>query len=121
MTESLQTVIITDKIMSAMNELALLKCLADETRLRVLLLISQEGELCVCELMSALDEGQSKVSRHLAQLKRSGLLSDRRKGQWVFYDLAKSVPQWLVQLLEGLARNQPQLAQDRSRLVRTSC
>ncbi|MAK56511.1 MAG: transcriptional regulator [Pusillimonas sp.] len=107
--------------MSAMNELAILKCLADETRLRMLLLISTEGELCVCELMSALSEGQSKISRHLAQLKRSGLLSDRRKGQWVFYDLNKSVPTWVVQLLKGLAANQPQLEADRSRLVRASC
>ena len=55
----------TDETMSAIDELAILKCLADETRLRMLLLISQEGELCVCELTSALNEGQSKVSRHL--------------------------------------------------------
>ena len=107
--------------MSAINELAILKCLADETRLRMLLLISQEGELCVCELMSGLCEGQSKVSRHLAQLKRAGLLSDRRKGQWVFYDLDKNIPQWLTQLLDGLSSNQPQLAQDRKRLVRAVC
>lgn len=107
--------------MSAMNELDILKCLADETRLRMLLLISQEGELCVCELMIALDEGQSKVSRHLAQLRRCGLLSDRRKGQWVFYDLAEALPQWLTQLLEGLAVDQLQLKADRSRLVRASC
>lgn len=107
--------------MSAMNELEILKCLADETRLRLLLLISREGELCVCELMSALNEGQSKISRHLAQLKRCGLLADRRKGQWVFYDLAANTPSWLRQLLDGLAADQPQLEDDRSRLVRAAC
>jgi ArsR family transcriptional regulator len=111
----------TDETMSAIDELAILKCLADETRLRMLLLISQEGELCVCELTSALNEGQSKVSRHLAQLRRCGLLSDRRRGQWVFYDLAQSAPQWLIQLLKGLAVDQPQLEKDRSRLVRALC
>ena len=54
------------------------KCLADETRVRLMLLITREDELCVCELTCALDESQPKVSRHLAQLRNCGLLEDRR-------------------------------------------
>ena len=45
------------------------KCLADDTRVRTMLLITREGELCVCELTCALNESQPKVSRHLAQLR----------------------------------------------------
>jgi len=76
------------------------KCLADETRLRCLLLIEQEEELCVCELMAALDEIQPKISRHLAQLRKCGLLHDRRQGQWVFYRLAETLPDWASKVLK---------------------
>ncbi|MCL1045634.1 metalloregulator ArsR/SmtB family transcription factor [Shewanella electrodiphila] len=70
------------------------KCLADETRLKSLLLISLNQELCVCELMAALDDSQPKISRHLAQLRKEGLLTDRRQGQWVYYRLNDALPQW---------------------------
>ena len=49
------------------------KCLADDTRVRLMLLIAREEELCVCELTSALGENQPKVSRHLAQWRSGGL------------------------------------------------
>ncbi|MCG3168587.1 MAG: Arsenic resistance transcriptional regulator ArsR2 [Pseudomonadales bacterium] len=80
------------------------KCLADETRLKCLLLILSEGELCVCELTTALDEIQPKVSRHLGQLRRCGLLADRRQGQWVYYRLAPELPGWARAVLEETAR-----------------
>ena len=87
-----------------MNPTVFFKALADETRLRALLLIAQEGELCVCELMSALQESQPKVSRHLAQLRSTGLLLDRRQGQWVFYRLNPDLPPWAqATLTETLA------------------
>jgi len=75
------------------------KCLADETRARATLLIVEEGELCVCELMYALEENQSKISRHLAQLRSASLLLDRRHEQWVYYRLNPDVPQWLEEVL----------------------
>ena len=75
------------------------KCLSDETRLRCLLLIQKEGELCVCELTEALDEIQPKISRHLAQLKKCELLLDRRQGQWVFYRINPSLPTWASSVL----------------------
>lgn len=77
-----------------MNPVQFYKCLSDETRLRSLLLIESEGELCVCELMEALGEIQPKISRHLAQLRQCGLLVDRKQGQWVFYRINPSLPEW---------------------------
>jgi ArsR family transcriptional regulator len=75
------------------------KSLADETRSRATLLIASQGELCVCELMFALDESQPKISRHLAQLRSSGLLLDRRQGQWVYYRLNPRLPAWVNEVL----------------------
>ena len=75
------------------------KCLADETRLRCLMLIHSEHELCVCELTAAIDEIQPKVSRHLAQLRKCGLLLDRRQGQWVFYRINPSLPEWATEVI----------------------
>ena len=74
--------------------LQVFKCLSDDTRLSLVLLIAQEGELCVCEMTYALDLSQPKVSRHLAQLRQCGLLCDQRDGQWVYYRLTPSLPDW---------------------------
>lgn len=91
-----------------MNPLSFYKCLADETRLRCLMLIEQEGELCVCELMAALDEIQPKISRHLAQLRKCHLLQDRRQGQWVFYRINPTLPEWAQQVLRHTTQANPQ-------------
>jgi ArsR family transcriptional regulator len=77
----------------------LFKCLSDETRLLATLLIFKEGELCVCELMEAMGESQPKISRHLAQLRACGLLTDRRHGQWVYYSMNQDLPEWAIQAL----------------------
>lgn len=76
------------------------RSLADETRARATLLIASLGELCVCELMCALDDSQPKISRHLAQLRGSGLLLDRRQGQWVYYRLNPELPAWVREMLQ---------------------
>lgn len=95
----------------------LFKCLADDTRARMTQLIAQEGELCVCELTAALEESQPKISRHLAQLRSSGLLQDRRAGQWVYYRLHPQLPAWVGQILaQVLQAADPQLAEDSLRL-----
>lgn len=75
------------------------KSLADETRARATLLIAEHGELCVCELMCALEDNQSKISRHLAHLRAAGLMLDRRQGQWVYYRLNPSLPEWFKDVL----------------------
>lgn len=82
-----------------MNPVQFYKCLSDETRLRCLLLIEQEKELCVCELTEALKDIQPKVSRHLAQLRKCELLIDRRQGQWVFYKINPALPDWAKKVL----------------------
>ncbi len=87
-----------------MNPVQFYKCLSDETRLRCLLLIEQEKELCVCELTEALEEIQPKVSRHLAQLRKCELLIDRRQGQWVFYRINPALPAWAKQVLATSAK-----------------
>lgn len=88
------------KVATDMSPVEFFKLLADETRLFSLLLIAQEGELCVCELMSALSESQPKISRHLAMLRSARVLLDRRQGQWVFYRLNPELPQWARDTLE---------------------
>ncbi|MRR52881.1 MAG: ArsR family transcriptional regulator [Deltaproteobacteria bacterium] len=65
------------------------KALSDETRLRILCLLL-EGELCVCDLMAVLQLPQSTVSRHLAYLKNSGWVDDRRCGVWMYYSIAEN-------------------------------
>ncbi|MDX2348930.1 MAG: metalloregulator ArsR/SmtB family transcription factor [Porticoccus sp.] len=83
-----------------MNPVQFYKCLADETRLRCLMLIEHEDELCVCELTEALEESQPKISRHLAQLRQCELLLDRKQGQWVYYRINPSLPDWAKSVLQ---------------------
>ncbi len=73
--------------------------LADNTRLRCLLLLAAEGELCVCELVHALDLSQPKISRHLKLLRDTGLVDDRRMRMWVHYRIADGLPGWARQVL----------------------
>ncbi|WP_432697533.1 metalloregulator ArsR/SmtB family transcription factor [Marinobacterium sp. YM272] len=88
------------------------KALADEVRLTSLLLILQNGELCVCELTAALEQSQPKISRHLAQLRKSGLLLDRRQGQWVFYRLHPLLNDWMLRVLQETSEHSPELLKD---------
>jgi len=85
---------------AASHPVEFFKLLADETRLSSLLLIAQEGELCVCELTFALNQSQPKISRHLAMLRSAKVLLDRRQGQWVFYRLNPELPAWATETLE---------------------
>ena len=77
--------------------LQLFKNLSDETRLGIVLLLREMGELCVCDLCTALDQSQPKISRHLAMLRESGLLLDRKQGKWVHYRLSPHIPSWAAQ------------------------
>jgi ArsR family transcriptional regulator len=67
---------------------SLFKALADATRLRILGLLLA-GEVCVCDIHESLKIPQSKASRHLAYLRRSGLVETRREGLWIHYRLGK--------------------------------
>jgi DNA-binding transcriptional ArsR family regulator len=66
------------------------KVLADEARLKILWLLFNYRELCVCDLMEALGITQSKASRHLAALRHAGLVTDRKAGAWSHYSLRKA-------------------------------
>ena len=66
----------------------LFKALGDETRLRMVALLSH-GELCVCHLQEALGLSQPNVSRHLAVLRAAGIVEDRRDGKWIHYRLLR--------------------------------
>jgi ArsR family transcriptional regulator len=78
--------------------------LSDETRRRLLVLLLKQGELCVCELFQALDLAQPKVSRHLGVMREAGLLSLRREGTWVFYQIHPQLPLWAYRILEALGQ-----------------
>ena len=100
-----------------MNNQSVFDVTSDPTRRRILALLLVEGELCVCELMCALDDIQPKVSRHLSVMRDAGLVTMRREGTWVYYRIASSQPAWLRKLLEILpAGAVTELAADRARL-----
>ena len=79
-----------------------LDLLAEANRRAVLALIATEGELCVCELVAALDDRQPSVSRHLAMLREGAWLVHRREGTFIHYRLA-DLPAWATQIVVALA------------------
>jgi ArsR family transcriptional regulator len=96
------------------------RAFSDRTRLRILHLLLP-GELCVCEIVDTLELPQSKVSRHLAYLRRTRLVLARKEGLWNYYRLAPAKSAFHEKLLECLAtcfREVPELAQDAERLKR---
>lgn len=100
-----------------MDTQAIFDALADPTRRRVLGLLQRRGELCVCELTAALDQGQPKISRHLAILKDAGLAIPRRQGTWMHYRLGEALPAWAGTLIAALDQGAvPELDADLARL-----
>lgn len=79
------------------------KLLGDDNRLAILLLILREQELCVCELTTALELSQPRISRMLAQLREQALVEDERRGQWVYYRLHPAMPAWVLNVLDTTA------------------
>jgi ArsR family transcriptional regulator len=97
-----------------------LKALSDPIRLRIILLLQAEGELCVCDLMAVLNLPQSTVSRHLAYLKRSCWVDTRREGIWMHYKLSREscdICKELLLILRQYASCLPEAASDRSALA----
>ncbi|RNM10229.1 metalloregulator ArsR/SmtB family transcription factor [Dickeya undicola] len=86
--------------MNILTPLELFKALSDDTRLSIVLLLREAGELCVCDLCSGLQASQPKISRHLAILREAGLLLDRRQGKWIHYRLSPHVPAWCAAVVE---------------------
>ncbi|MFB3816932.1 MAG: ArsR/SmtB family transcription factor [Candidatus Methylomirabilales bacterium] len=100
----------------------LLAALTDPTRLRLLRLLHRQ-ELCVCELMDALELPQYKVSRHLRELRGVGLVEATRSGRWMHYRISETarraaLQQDLLKLLDVHLANAPEARQDDRRLAR---
>lgn len=101
----------------------LFQALADRTRLRLLHLMSL-GEVCVCYFVEVLDEGQPKISRHLAYLRRAGLVSARRDGKWIHYSLARPTDADAAALLDATLAalaNDREIQRDRVTLESACC
>ena len=87
-----------------MRQLAsVLKALGDETRLRMLALLQAEGELCVCDVVEALQITQSKASRHLRHLVNAGFVQDRKDGVWVHFRIAQPAEALQAAVLAALS------------------
>jgi ArsR family transcriptional regulator len=99
------------------------RALADSTRLRIINLIGDQ-EVCVCYFVEILKTNQPKISRHLAYLRRAGIVTTRREGIWMHYRIAtpqdENAARVLADVREWLA-NDPGMQQDRQRLNKICC
>ena len=99
----------------------LFRAFSDRTRLRILNLL-KEGELCVCDLVSILRVPQPTASRHLAYLRRAGLVRVRKERSWSYYSLAEPRNSFHAKLLECLGNcfsEAPELGRDAARRARS--
>jgi len=88
------------------------KAISHPARMRILGML-KGGELCVCQLTAALDLAPSTVSAHLSELRRAGLITERKEGRWVHYDLAQTqVATRYLELLWLQLRGDEQMAND---------
>lgn len=101
----------------------LFKALADRTRLRLIHLIG-ETEVCVCFFVEVLRTNQPKISRHLAYLRRAGLVSARREGKWMHYRLTEPPDEHAASVFREVRawlEQDAEMQRDRSRLQRVCC
>lgn len=110
-------------IVSPLNMERFFQALGDMTRLRLLNLM-QDQELCVCYFVEILEQGQPKISRHLAYLRHAGIVAARRDGKWMHYRLVvpsnPGAAQVLSQTLAWMKEDRAMQA-DRARLSRACC
>lgn len=86
-----------------MNKTDFLKALSDPTRLKIVLLLNQKNSLCVCDIISELEQPQPTISRHLNQLKQVGILESERNGTWIWYAINQNLPTWGKAVIGTLA------------------
>jgi ArsR family transcriptional regulator len=101
----------------------LFRAFSDRTRLRILNLL-KPGELCVCDLVRVLNSPQPKISRHLAYLRKAGLVTARKEGLWMYYVLAPAKTEFHRKLMECLSccfADVPELAKDAKSRADTCC
>ena len=107
-------------VCSMKKTVRIFKSLSDETRLRIIVLLLEHGELCICDLMAALEQPQSTVSRHVAYLKNSGWLDDRRGGVWMYYSVKPALSGLYSELsatVKACGARLPECIADRERLL----
>ena len=107
------------KLKSPVPHEELFRALSERIRLRLVLLL-REGEVCVCHLVNTLEESQPLVSKHLAILRRAGMVSSRKDGYWRHYSLAEPgspAHAKLLALLDNVAAEDPDAERDRKRLA----
>ncbi len=101
----------------------LFKALADRTRLRLINLMG-DREVCVCFFVEVLRTNQPKISRHLAYLKRAGVVSARRDGKWIHYRIVEPPEQHAAKIFHEVREclaNDPDMQGDRARLQKICC
>lgn len=101
----------------------LFRALADRTRLRLLNLMA-DGEVCVCFLVEALKTNQPKISRHLAYLRRAGVVKARREGKWMHYQRADPPDPHAARIFREVCQcleQDPEMNRDRERFVKLCC
>ncbi len=101
----------------------LFKALADRTRLRLINLMG-DTEVCVCFFVEVLKTNQPKISRHLAYLRRAGVVSARRDGKWIHYRLVEPPESHAANIfreVRACLANDPSMQSDRARLQRICC
>ena len=99
------------------------RAFSDRTRLRILHLL-RGGELCVCDIVDVLGVPQPKASRHLAYLRKAGLVEARKEGLWSYYKLKPARNKFHAKLMECLGccfADVPELAKDAKRLKLAGC
>jgi ArsR family transcriptional regulator len=111
------------KTIAAISVDRMFRACSDRTRLRILNLLLG-GELCVCDIVNALRVAQPTASRHLAYLRRAGLVETRRDGLWMHYKLSPPRTAFHRKLIDSLSccsEEVPQLAKDAKRLKPRCC
>ena len=101
----------------------LFKALADRTRLRLISLIG-DSEVCVCFFVAILKVSQPKISRHLAYMRRAGIVTARRQGKWMHYRLSEPPDEHAARILREVRATlteHPELQRDRERLEQVCC
>jgi ArsR family transcriptional regulator len=99
------------------------RAFSDRTRLRILHLLLR-GEMCVCDIVTIIQVPQPKASRHLAYLRRAGLIQKRKQGLWAYYTLTapgSSFHGSLIKCLKECFRDVPELARDAKRALHSCC
>ena len=75
----------------------------DETRVKILRFVNENGEVCVCDIENSFDMIQSRVSRHLKILKEAGFLKVERKGRWAYYDIRVPLDKFRQNILKEIS------------------